>query len=352
MNLSFPDPYLKKWFLESKRDFPWRDNPTPYAVWVSEMMLQQTQASVVVSYFLRWMERFPTIEALASAELEEVMKMWEGLGYYVRARNLHKGAQKVVREYGGKFPKEKETLAMIPGLGPYTIGAIQSFGFHQKKAAVDGNVMRVLTRFFGIDSDIMKMQTRKELWQYAEDILPDKEPWIINEALIELGALVCRKKARCHACPLQEQCHAFAEGKVDALPFSTKKIQIEKLFRTAAVVLVERDVLIRKIEEGEIMSHLYEFPYFTHAATVTLQQRKEEVHKWLGQTPIFHKKLPPVKHSFTRYRVALQPLLFSLSTKQEIPDYQWIPLEETHRLPFSSGHRRILSAVHDSFPKA
>ena len=154
--------HLKRWFLDQKRDFPWRENPSPYAVWVSEVMLQQTQAAVVISYFERWMQRFPTIQALADAPLEDVIKEWEGLGYYARARNLHAGARYVVENYEGQLPANAEQLYKIKGLGHYTVGAILSFAFQQRKAAVDGNVLRVLARYYGITDDIGKSATVKK----------------------------------------------------------------------------------------------------------------------------------------------------------------------------------------------
>ena len=155
-------------------------------------MLQQTQVAVVIPYFLHWMQRFPTIHHLAKASLDEVVKAWEGLGYYSRVRHLHEAAKYLVEHFNGQLPSEEEDLKKIKGLGPYTIGAILSFAFHQKKAAVDGNVIRVLTRYFGLEEDISKVATVNKLRQLAQELLPDEEPWIVNEALIELGATLCQ----------------------------------------------------------------------------------------------------------------------------------------------------------------
>ena len=179
---------LKKWFLIEQRDLPWRKINDPYAIWISEIMLQQTQVAVVIPYYLKWMQRFPTIQALAEAESDEVIKMWEGLGYYSRARNLHAGARYLIEFFGGILPNNESDLAKIKGLGPYTIGALLSFAFHQKKAAVDGNVMRVMARCYELDDDIAKSKTQKKIRHLVEEILPEDESWIVNEALIELGA--------------------------------------------------------------------------------------------------------------------------------------------------------------------
>ena len=192
---------VQHWFLQSQRSFPWREDRSPYSVWISEVMLQQTQARVVIDYYQRWMKKFPDIEHLARAPLEEVIKQWEGLGYYVRARNLHKAAQYLVEHHQGIFPSSRELLEKIPGIGPYTVGAILSFAFHQKAAAVDGNVIRVLTRLFAMQEEVQTQSSKKWLWKCAENLLPEKEPWILVEGLIELGATVCTLKPKCSQCP-------------------------------------------------------------------------------------------------------------------------------------------------------
>lgn len=214
------------WFEKNKRDFPWRRNPSPYEVWVSEMMLQQTRASVVVAYYERWIRRFPDVHALAKASRDEVLKAWEGLGYYSRARNLHDGARKIIEEFNGRLPFEKEKLKAIKGLGPYTIGAILAFGFQKNEAAVDGNVMRVLSRYFLIEDDLRSSRTQKMIWNRAERIL-ERGTYKTSEALIELGATVCTaKKPVCVQCPLKRRCLAFAEGKQESLPNKSKKNRI------------------------------------------------------------------------------------------------------------------------------
>jgi A/G-specific adenine glycosylase len=175
---------LRSWFLSQRRDLPWRENTTPYAVWVSEIMLQQTQVAVVIPYFQRWMDKFPTICSLAAASIEEVIKEWEGLGYYARARNLHAGAQYVVKNHAGELPETEAELRKIKGLGDYTIGAIRSFAFNHKAATVDGNVLRVLARYYGISDDISKMKSVKKFQGLAQSLLPEIEPWIISESLM------------------------------------------------------------------------------------------------------------------------------------------------------------------------
>lgn len=337
---------LKQWFSANKRDLPWRQTDDPYAIWVSEVMLQQTQVSVVIPYYLSWMERFPTVAALASAPLDKILKTWEGLGYYSRARNLHEAAQFLVEHHGGILPPDEAALKKIKGLGPYTIGAILSFAFHQKKAAVDGNVLRVLTRYFGIEEDISKTTTVNRLRLLAQEILPDEESWVINEALIELGATTCQKKARCTHCPLVNTCIAFREDKVAFLPLNSKKIQVEKLYRAVAVIQSNSHFLVRRGQKGEVMSDLYEFPYLEIGQQdVVSGQIEKKVAQWFSFPLVREGKLSEVSHGFTRYQAYLYPYFYSCSERRQIEGYEWISYEALKELPFSSGHRRIFQQV-------
>lgn len=330
---------LAAWFTKSKRDLPWRDNPTPYQVWVSEVMLQQTQVSVVIPYFMHWMNLFPTICDLAKANIDEVIKAWEGLGYYSRARNLHEGSRYVVEHHQGELPDSWEELSKIKGLGPYTIGAILSFAFHRRVPAVDGNVIRVLTRFFGIVDDIAKSKTQKILRDHALKLLPEKESWIISEALIELGATVCQKQPKCRECPLRRECAAYKQGVTDQLPYKSTKIQYEKLHRTVAVIVHEGAYLVRRGEEGQIMNGLHEFPYFEEAMD------EGELRKSLRQSfkldVNVENALQEVHHSFTRYRVKLNPFFCRAKNRKDIVGYEWREEEELKKMAFSSGHRRV-----------
>jgi len=333
---------LTSWFQNEKRDLPWRENPGPYAVWVSEVMLQQTRVSVVIPYFLRWMQKFPTLHDLAKASQDEVIKEWEGLGYYSRARNLHEGAQYVVEHFNGTLPNDPALLKQIKGLGPYTIGAILSFAFREKAAAVDGNVIRVLTRLFGIEEDIAKPKTIRSIWEKAEEILPDRESWIVSEALIELGATICTRPAKCHLCPLQNSCVAYETDRVDQLPHKSTKVKIQPLYRAVAVIQSEDRFLVMRGKKGKIMSDLHEFPYFNleqenHDPNILL----ELINKNWNLEAKMMQKLPKVTHSFTRYKAHLFPVQFTCEKRNTIPDMNWHKIEELDLLAFSSGHRQI-----------
>jgi len=342
----FNSDQLQQWFSAEKRELPWRVSLSPYAVWVSEVMLQQTQVSVVIPYFERWMNTFPNLQELASSSIEEVIKMWEGLGYYSRARNLHEGAKYLCEHHRGIFPSNAEELAKIKGLGPYTIGAILSFAFHKRAAVVDGNVIRVLTRYYDIGDDISKGVTTKKIWKIAESILPDELHWVHNEALIELGATVCKRKPECSKCPVISSCRGYSNGTCRELPFNSKKIVPTILHRSVAVLAAQDKVLLKQCGPKEIMAGLHEFPYFEMSSPDNLENLS---HDYFGQAfklAIFPKKLlKKVTHSFTRYHANLYPILYEAAQMTDIEGYKWVSRDEMSQLAFSSGHRRIFHQI-------
>jgi len=327
---------LYSWFQQNKRDFPWREDLSPYRVWVSEVMLQQTQTTVVVPYFQKWMKHFPTISALAKADISEIIKLWEGLGYYQRARNLHAGASQVMEEFGGTIPTKPDDLEKIKGLGPYTVSAILAFAYGKKVAAVDGNVKRVLSRFFLIEDDISLPRTTKEITTRA-GLLVEESPFPITEALIELGATVCQKKAQCEMCPIQSHCLAFAYDRQHDLPHKPKKIKYIDLKR--AVYLLENDgrLLLKYNREG-LMKDLYEFPYIDFSKSPDPLAYFQRL-KTIGH---LKEKLPKVKQCFTKYRVTLEPFHLICEGCNISEEFSWVPREKLNELPFSSGHKKVL----------
>ncbi len=329
---------LKKWFQEKKRSFPWRENPTPYAVWISEIMLQQTRASVVIQYFLRWMEKFPTVELLAQASSLEVMKAWEGLGYYSRARNIHEAAKSFV---DGVIPSSLNDLLQVKGIGAYTAGAILSFAYHQKAPAVDGNVARVISRFFGIEGDLTSSSKKKELEEKTMAFLPDSEPWIVMEALIELGASICQKRPFCEKCPLRSGCFAFSHNKTEEIPFVKKRKQISYLHKQVAIIFFENEVLL-EVKESNLFAGLAQFPSFLYSIEKDLESQIKES---LNLEVLWRGELPKEKQSYTTYQEDLFPFCFDVFTKRAVPGFIWYKIEEILNLPFSSGHKRILCHV-------
>ena len=332
---------LNEWFKENQRDFPWRSDPTPYKVWISEVMLQQTRASVVISYFEKWMLLFPNVEVLAKSSIEDVIKAWEGLGYYSRARNLHRGAQQIMEQFFGQIPSKKEELMMIYGLGPYTVSAILSFGFKKRAAAVDGNVTRVLARFFAIEENICRQSVKDKIAQGAEALLDPDEPWVTAEALIELGATICTPKPRCEICPLRENCLGIERALL--LPIKNEEKKITPLLRAVIWLEVEGKVLVKKEEKGKVMADLYQFPYFEMEHVWSLKKIEEQLALSFGLEVEMVEKLSPLVQTFTRFKAKLFPFRFRSSSFRRIEGYQWIEKKELPKLPFSSGHRKILS---------
>ncbi len=332
---------LIRWFEETKRSFPWRENIDPYRVWISEVMLQQTQAATVIDYFERWMRKFPTLSALAKATHEEVIKAWEGLGYYSRARNIHSAAKIIDEKHLSKFPDRYDDILNIKGIGPYTAAAIASFAYHQKKAPVDGNVSRVLSRYHNLTWDIAKAATQNKIRQLAEDLLPDTSHWVYSEALIELGAKVCKKKPLCFECPLKLTCKARINGNEESLPINSKKITYEKLFRNVALIICNSRVIIEKNIDKGLMQDLFEFPYFnTEAFCENLEDVTRQFEDKFSITLQIKKILNTQQQSFTRFKVFLRPFIFFTN---EIPcQFFSLPIASLNDYPFSSGHRRII----------
>jgi A/G-specific adenine glycosylase len=340
---------LKEWFESQKRELPWRKNRSFYRIWVSEVMLQQTQVSVVIPYFEKWLRRFPTLESLAQAPFEEVLKTWEGLGYYSRVRNLHLGARYIFEELEGKIPSSEEMLRKIPGIGPYTAGAIMNFAFRQKARAIDGNVKRVLARYFFIDEPLEKRAALQKIERFLDNFLECEEPWVIMEGLIELGALICTKSPSCSICPLKSTCLAKERGEVESIPVISKKMIYSSLLRHVAVIICDEKLLLKKSEKGFVMADLYEFPYFEVAKEMKLEEEKKALFNFLSLEPEYCGALQRQKHSFTRFRVTLLPSLWRIKTRLELPPYHWYDLKEIASMSFSSGHRRMLEGLIEDF---
>ena len=331
---------LHAWFLENRRSFPWRETRSPYQVLVSEVMLQQTRASVVIPYFQRWIEEFPTVETLAAAPIEKVIKLWEGLGYYSRARNLHLAAQEIVSRFQGEVPNFYEALSTLPGLGPYTIGAILSFGFHKRAVAVDGNVARVGSRYFAIEEEINRLKVRRLIEEKINGLLDLEKPWVTMEGLIELGATVCKPKPLCAECPIRSSCGAFAKGIVERLPLKKRATEITFLKRRVAVVQSQEMVLVGKGERGKVMADLYEFPYFEEG-----EEFMGAIFQKFGLQVRLVRRLREITHTFTKFKALLYPYLLKTDTPLPIPGWDWMTKKDLYRLPFSAGHRKILKEI-------
>ncbi|WP_298221375.1 A/G-specific adenine glycosylase [Flavobacterium sp.] len=253
---------LTRWYLKNKRDLPWRNTRNPYFIWLSEIMLQQTRVAQGMPYFFAFTDAFPTVFDLANASEEQVLKLWQGLGYYSRARNLHKTAQFVATELGGKFPDTYKELIKLKGIGEYTAAAIASFSFDENVPVVDGNVFRVLSRYFDIETDILSGGAKKEFTALAYELMSKDNPALFNQAIMEFGALQCvPKNPNCEVCPLNNGCLALQKNKVDQLPVKSKKAKAKNRFFNYVVFLDEdQNTIIQKRSDKGIWHNLYEFP--------------------------------------------------------------------------------------------
>jgi A/G-specific adenine glycosylase len=252
---------LLDWYERNKRDLPWRKEKNPYKTWVSEIMLQQTRVDTVIPYFERFMEQFPTLEALAEAPEEQVIKAWEGLGYYSRARNLHSAVKEVAAHYGGKVPDDLEAISKLKGVGPYTAGAILSIAYDKKVPAVDGNVMRVFSRLFALTDDIAKVSTRKKMERLAEKLIPNEAPGDFNQALMELGALICSPTSpQCLFCPVQSVCDAYRLGIEEELPRKKKAKPPKEVDVAVVFISCGQHFLIEKRPDHGLLAGLWGLP--------------------------------------------------------------------------------------------
>ncbi|MDO4707209.1 MAG: A/G-specific adenine glycosylase [Porphyromonadaceae bacterium] len=297
---------LAEWFGRNARALPWRETTDPYHIWLSEVILQQTQVVQGLGYYHRFLEAFPTIEDLASASEDEVLRLWQGLGYYSRGRNLRRAAQMVVSDFGGRMPQNIEEIKRLPGVGPYTQAAVLSFAYNLPYAAVDGNVYRVLSRLYAIDTPIDTTKGQREFRLLAQELLDPIEPGLHNQAMIELGALCCTpRRPRCHECPLATFCLAREEGRQAELPRKQGKVRVTSRYLNYLLVLLpEGQTLIRRRGEGDIWQGLYELPLIETPKPVTAEQllSHEDMQSLLEELEQPQVQLQPVatrKHRLT-----------------------------------------------------
>ncbi|MFQ5795942.1 MAG: A/G-specific adenine glycosylase [Candidatus Bipolaricaulia bacterium] len=358
---SIPDPQDRKlltdrlmaWYERHRRDLPWRRTQDPYQIWVSETMLQQTQVETVRPYYQRFIERFPTVEVLADASLEEVLKVWEGLGYYARARNLHRAAKIIVERYGRQVPDSRTELLKLPGIGRYTAGAILSIAFGKDEAIVDGNVRRVLCRLFAIDRPVTEAGTQRQLWTLAKTLLPRGQGREFNQALMELGATVCiPKHPRCLICPVAELCEANRLGLQAELPINTPKRDRPHYDIAVGIIWHDEKVLIAKRPENGLLGGLWEFPGGKRQPDESLDRcLVREVKEELDIEVSVSQPQPfiVVKHGYTHFHVTLH--VFHCTYQQGTPqplgcdDWRWVRLEELPDYAFPVANHRIIKAL-------
>lgn len=312
---------LANWYAQNRRDLPWRHHPSPYQVWISEVILQQTRVIQGLEYYQRFVGKWPSVAELAAASEEEVLKMWQGLGYYSRARNLHHCAKQVVEQHGGLFPADFEKLRQLKGVGDYTAAAIASIAFNLPHAVVDGNVYRVLARLFDIDTPININKGQRQFAQLADALLDRKRPGLYNQALMEFGALHCTpQNPNCLLCPLQTQCLAFVRQTVMQRPVKTAKTRIVTRYLNYLVFKYEGNIYLRKRSDKGIWRNLYDFPCIESEKTMSVEEvlSSKEFAQITGNKPFTLSKTSPVfTHKLTHRTLIAQFIEIKLS--QELP---------------------------------
>ncbi|MGE5601912.1 MAG: A/G-specific adenine glycosylase [Nitrososphaerales archaeon] len=346
---------LLDWMQLARRDLPWRRNRTPYAVWISEVMLQQTQVATVVPYFERWLERFPGVTALATAPLDDVLKLWEGLGYYARARNLQRAAQAMVERHGGRVPCDRRSLLALPGIGRYTAGAILSMAFGQPEPVLDGNVRRVLCRLYDVEGDPRAPEVEERLWQLSAALVqaaPGGRAGDFNEALIELGALVCTPAAPdCPNCPIRQYCLAYQRDTTGLRPAKRTR-PVTPYYDVVAAVVRNRDgqVLIVQRPPQGLLGGLWGFPGGTVAPDEDLVDAvARTVEEQTGLTVSARAAVRRVKHAYTHFRITLHAFTAAIEAGEAraltCAQVRWVAVEELEDYPFPVTDRSIAREI-------
>ncbi len=343
---------LVSWYAKHQRDLPWRrDAHDPYRVWISEALLQQTQVATVIPYYVRFIARFPTIRALAAAPLDDVLKTWEGAGYYARARNLHRSAREIVARFGGKIPQTVDELLTLPGIGRYTAGAIASIAFNRDAPVLDGNVTRVLCRYFNIAGDPKKAGTQKELWKLAEELLPRGKAGKFNQALMDLGATVCIPRSpACGACPLSRGCAARRLGIQAQLPAKRKKKALPHHQVAVGIIWKRGKILIAKRFARDLLGGLWEFPGGHQEKGESLAHCvQREVREELGITVKVEEEFAVVDHAYSHFRITLHA--FHCRWRRGCPraigcaEWKWVSLRELARYAFPAANRKVIEQL-------
>lgn len=333
---------LLTWFNENKRAFNFRNNRNAYRVWVAEVMLQQTRAQVVEGYFSRFMNKWPTIESLSRAKEDEVIKAFEGLGYYARAKRLLLGAKQIVEHFNGQIPTTRKELLSLAGVGDYTAGAILAFAFKQSEVALDGNVMRVIARLIGYEGVIKGRAVMDKLTFETKKFINNQNGHVLMEALIELGATNCNKKACCDVCPLKNGCIAYKKQLTEVIPLMPQRKAIEKIYRAVGLVEYDNKFAIQKVQEGRVMSSLYEFVYEQYPSKQECYSAHEKFEKRLNCKLDLVAVLKEQSHSFTNYKATLIVKHFKAHSR---PESSLKSMNEIRDLPLSSGHKRIFQKL-------
>ncbi|MEN9839300.1 MAG: hypothetical protein RL177_779 [Bacteroidota bacterium] len=345
---------LIAWYRTAKRDLPWRATSDPYAIWISEVMSQQTRVDTVIPYYHRFLERFPDVCALANASQHDLLSLWEGLGYYSRARNLHAAAKQICLEHGGQLPSEYDTFLALKGVGPYTAAAVLSIAFGQRHAVMDGNVMRVVCRVKGIRGDIRSASVTKSIQAIVDEAIPGEHPADFNQAMMELGATVCTpKKPACGSCPLSDDCIALRDGIVAEVPFKSPKAKVPH-HRIVVGIVSDGDgkLLISRRPDSAMLGGLWEFPGGKVEAGESDEQAlarelREELGIEIGDATAFHT----LNHAYSHFRITLAAYKCRLISGEPKPlaskELKWVSVDDLESFPFPKANRTLTLALRD-----
>ena len=339
---------LTNWYQKHHRPLPWRESQDPYPIWISEIMLQQTQVETVKPYFKRFMREFPQIKKLAAADESRVLQLWEGLGYYRRARQLHQAAQVIAKEHSGRFPQELSQVLALPGIGRYTAGAILSIAFDQRTPILEANTLRVYSRWIALTDDPRTGSGQAVLWDLAEQILPRQRVGQFNQAAMELGAKICSvKQPKCLLCPVRTACQAFQQGLQNQIPIPPRPKKYEDVTEVAIVVRRRREVLLRQCQEGERWTGLWDFPRFPTENKGDLRELVNKVKQQTGIEAQIGSKITTIKHGVTRFRITLDCFAAKyqsgrIRTKNGLI---WVHPNKLDRFALSTSGRKIAHLI-------
>jgi A/G-specific adenine glycosylase len=374
LNMDRLSSRLLAWYRTHKRTPPWRDHPDPYAVWVSEIMLQQTRVEAVIPYFEKWLRLFPDVRSLANASEQEVLNAWEGLGYYSRARNLHKAAKIVAEQYHGELPRDLDELRKLPGIGRYTLGAIGSMAFGLDVATLDGNIKRVYARLFDVTEPVDSPAGEKILWELAEKHVPQGQAGDYNQALMDLGATICvPKNPRCLICPVMKLCRARRNGMQDQRPVRTPKKDVPHYIHAAAVIIQRGRVLLAQRPSQGLLGGMWEFPNgrvngeparelsaalktgynlrlrVTHKHRASTAGRKITAPPQGKHTPTsFRAKIGIVQHGYSHFSVTTHVFRCELISPPKETNLKWISLKDLDAYPMGKIDRQIARMISPS----
>lgn len=338
---------LIKWFEKNKRDLPWRKTKNPYAIWVSEIMLQQTKVETVINYYNKFMKNYPTIFHLAEAEEQDVLKNWEGLGYYSRARNLHAAVKEVVATYGGEVPNDVKKLGELKGIGPYTKGAIMSIAFNQPEPAVDGNVMRVLSRILLIKENIMEQKTRRLFEEIVRELISKENPSAFNQALMELGALICIPRSpRCEQCPVQPYCRANNNGMEKELPVRIAKTKLKTKEYISVCLFDEKGKVALEQRDAEgLLANMWQFPMIEKDSVINRPLVELFKEKYGIEISVM-KKLGNVQHVFSHliWKIVVQEAKVEKIAKMN-NGLVFVRVNELQNYPIATAHQKMMKLM-------